>query len=151
MTVSCVALEPRQCPAQPVVVAIRGGSHFRNLGGALTVLSGTVLIWVVAAEENIKLARRQDAVIPPDRSSRGIAAKVLVHERGVQTMQQEVSFGVVSKLGCFIESTLELTAEGNVAALVDGEGGREVGGMAIGWQPVAGCRGWRCRLPWAQR
>jgi len=44
-----------------------------------------------------------------------------------------MSFGVVGKLSGFIKSMLELAAKGNIAALVDGKGDREIGGMGVRW------------------
>jgi len=55
----------------------------KKLRGEHTVLSGAVLIGIITSEKNIKLARRQDAIIPPDSGSGGMVSKVFVHKQRV--------------------------------------------------------------------
>lgn len=123
MTVSWVALAPRQWPAQPFRGSQYEGEKGRGVERGHTVLRGAVLVGVVAPEENISSIGGDDAIEPANGGGGGVVAKVFLDERGLEAVEEEVGLGLLGELDGLVEGAGELVVEGGVAGGVDGEGG----------------------------
>lgn len=119
MTVSEVALDPRQWPAQPINERMLADwEHVLQDSQVVwshTVLGRAVLVGVVATEDDALLVGSDNTVIPANGAGRRAIAKVL-HDKvgGVAECKQVVS-GMLGKLDSLIEGSLELSTESAVA------------------------------------
>ncbi|KAI6773939.1 hypothetical protein HG531_000788 [Fusarium graminearum] len=86
----------------------------------LTVLCSTVLVRVIATEENTSLVSVDNTVVPSNRLRGGGISKVLGEKLRLVSMSQNVVFGMLSKLDSLIQSAGQLMTECRVARLVDG-------------------------------
>jgi hypothetical protein len=131
MTVSWVALLPRQWPAQPGRCQCCFQGRLED-GKRLTILGRAVAVRVVAAEEHGALVGGDDARVPADGASNRGIAKVLAGELGLGAPAEQVVTGVGGELDRLLQAGLELVAEGGVAGGVDGEVGLPALGPVVG-------------------
>jgi len=96
MTVSSEALLPRQCPAHSGKVVSRYDQH-DCMEHSLTILSCTVLVRVVATEQNTGLVAVDESVVPPSWLGCASLAEVFGVVRRAVTKSLDVVASVASK------------------------------------------------------